>query len=677
MNKSRSLQYRFGEFCLDAAERRLLRCSVVIPLAPKVFDTLLMLVENPGHLIEKEAFMKKLWPDTFVGDDALARNISILRKVTGGSSDSQSIIATVPKRGYRFVAELADNEPESENFQTADLWHIALGLNAQTDPAMTQATPPESGLPTGTGANAIEVSTISVRMPSWGASPFLFRRIPFLLLTIALGTFAGVATFLLLRSAPSLSRYVIGGRRAPSIHAVAVLPLQNLSGDPAQEYFSDGVTDGLITDLAQIGALRVISRSSTIRYKKSSKSLQEIARELNVDAIVEGTVQRSGNRVRITAQLIEATSDRHLWVSSYERELQDTLSLPAEIARSIARQFHVNLTPEEEQLLARAQPINLKAIEPYLRGRYHYQNSRNLIYHGGKPAGRDEEARTAIAEFRQAIAEDPDYAPAYVGMARTLVDKGILSAAEDLRARETIRRALAIDPASAEAHLVLGHLNLFDWEWNEAGGEYLRALELDPNLAEVHALYAEYLNIIGHSEEAFHQAELAKSLDAANGRLAWEFYIRRQFDRFIELKRSDVGSHSYGPMTRYELGYGYERAGKYQQAIQEWEEAMASFGDEDLAEALRRGYAAHGFKGAIRSWAAGLEEEAARGEAVDPEEPAYLYAILGDKHRAFAWLEKAFQQRTHGMPLLKLDPTWDDIRSDPRFTDLERRVGLP
>ncbi len=675
MNQPTSLQYRFGDFCLDAAEHRLLRCGVVIPLAPKVFDTLLMLVENQGHLIEKEAFMKRLWPETFVGDDALARNISILRKATGGSSDSQSVIATVPKRGYRFVAEVAHNGLESENFQTADLWHITTGFNVQTDLSMTQAAPPEPALPT--GANANEVSAVSVPIFSPGASPSWLRRIPFLLYAIALGTFAGVATFLLLHSAPFLRRHVFGGSRAPSVHAVAVLPLQNLSGDPAQEYFSDGMTDALITDLAQIGSLRVISRTSTIRYKNSSRSLPGIARELNVDAIVEGTVQRSGDRVRITAQLIEATSDRHIWAGSYERDLQDTLSLQAEIARSIARQIQVSLTPEEEQLLAHAQPVNLKAIEPYLRGRYHYQNCRNVMYHSGKPEGREEEAQTAIAEFRQAIAEDPNYAPAYVAMARTLVDKGILSAAEDLSARETIRKALAIDPAAAEAHLVLGRLNLFDWQWNDAGREYLRALELNPNLADAHALYAEYLNIIGHPEEAFHQAELAKSLDPANGQLAWEFYVRRQFDRFIEMKRNDVASHLYGPMTHYDLGYGYERAGKYEQAIHEWEEAMAGFGYDELAEDLRRGYAAHGFKGAIREWVAGLERVAARGEAVYPEEPAYLYAILGNKDRAFAWLEKGFQQRTHGMPFLKEDPTWDDIRSDPRFTDLERRVGLP
>jgi tetratricopeptide (TPR) repeat protein len=223
-------------------------------------------------------------------------------------------------------------------------------------------------------------------------------------------------------------------------------------------------------------------------------------------------VQRIDNRVRVTAQLIDGSSDRHLWARSYDRDLQGTFTLQSEIARAIARHIQANLTPKEEQLLAQARPVNLKAIEPYLRGRYHYQNSRSVLYQSGKPEGR-EEAQTAVAEFRRAIAEDPNYAPAYVAMARTLVDKGIFSTAEDLTARETIRKALVIDPESAEAHLVLGRLNLFDWQWNDAGQEYLRALELNPNLADAHSLDAEYLNITGHPVEAFQQAELAKSLD--------------------------------------------------------------------------------------------------------------------------------------------------------------------
>ena len=674
MNQASSLQYRFFDFSLDVAERRLLRCGVAIPLPPRVFDTLVLLVENSGHLIEKDEFMKRLWPDTFVGEDALARNISILRKVLGGSSDSQSVIATVPKKGYRFVAEVTRNGLENENFQTADLWQFAKAFNEQGGSEAQGAVPLAVPLPG--PLNGDEISAITPPA-SPRPEPSRIRQGPFLIFTVAAGILAGVVTFLLLHYPPSLVRDVFGGSRPISIHSVAVLPFQNLSGDPAQEYFSDGMTDALITDLAQIGSLRVISRTSTIRYKKSSKSMPEIARELKVDGIIEGTVQRSGGRVRITAQLIDANSDRNLWASSYERDLQDILPLQAEIARAIAQQIKVNLTPREQQLLTRAQPVNLRAIEPYLQGRFHYENERKMIHEGSKKDGREGESQTAIEYFKAAIVEDPNYAPAYVAMARALIERAFLSSSENQQAREILRKALLIDPSSAEAHLALGRLDLFDWQWDDCARDYRRAMELNPNLAEAHALYAEYLDLTHHPEDGFREAETAMSLDPASDRLAWEFYVRRQFDRFIEIKRNEVASHMYGPMPHYDLGYGYERAGKFKEAINEWQEALVGFGLDGQAEVLRRGYAAHGFKGGVREWVAALEKLAARGETVYPELPAYLYAILGDKDHAFAWLEKGFQKRTHGMPFLKEDPTWDDIRSDPRFSDLESRVGVP
>ena len=665
-------QYRFGEFCLDAGERRLHRKGVEIPLAPKVFDTLLLLLENSGHLIEKETFMRKLWPDTFVGDDALARNISILRKVLGGSNESQSAIATVPKKGYRFMEEVVHNgtHPQGSlgDYQTADLWDLTKAGNYPLTEAVSSLADPNGSEPA--------VSPLSVPAPS-SISTWLRRRVPFVLFALGLGFLAGLLSFYLLYPTPFLSRHVFGMNPVPSIHSLAVLPMQNLSADPAQEYFSDGMTDALITDLAQIRSLRVISRTSISRYRKSDKSLPQIAKELGVDGIVEGSVQRSGNRVRINAELIEASSDRHLWAKSYESDLQDALTLESEIARSIAQQIRVKLTPDEEQILIHAQAVNLNAIEPYLRGQYHLTRARSLHPNSASPQGREAETQDAMEEFQRAIAEDPNYVAAYVALASTLITKPNLSPSDSSQAREAIQKALAIDPESAEAHMYLGRVNLLDWNWEVAGWEFRRAVELSPNLADAHAYYSEYLDISGHLDEGFHEAEIAKSLNPASDRIAWEFYIRRRFDRFIELKRNDIASHMFGPMAHYDLGYGYERAGMREAAIREWEEAMAGFGFEDQAEALRRGYAADSFHGAIRQWAAAQEKLAANGQAVYPELPAYLYALLGDRDRAFAWLEKGYQQKTHGMPFLKEDPTWDDIRSDPRFSALVRRVAIP
>lgn len=668
MSQPTPRQYRFGEFCLDAVERRLQRCGVEIPLAPKVFDTLLLLVENSGHLIEKEEFMRRLWPDIFVGDDALARNISILRKVLGESSESQSAIATVSKKGYRFVAEVSHNgtQAQAQDFQTADLWDIARAV--QELPAAPSSHPEPS--------NGNETSASGIPLPLT-ASSVPWRGIPFVVFTLALGFLAGLFTFYLLHPGPFISHRVFGMNPTTSIHSIAVLPLQNLSADPAQEYFSDGMTDTLIADLAEISSLHVISRTSTMRYKKSGKSLPQIARELNVDGIVEGTVLRSGNRVRINAELIEAHSDRHLWAKTYESDLQDALTLQSEIARSIAQQIRVKLTPDEEQVLIHARPVNLTAIEPYLRGQYHLANARNMFTNSASQRGREAEVQSAIAEFQGSIAKDPNYAPAYVAIATALIIKGDLSPSASRQAHEALQKALTIDPESAEAHMFLGRLNLWDWKWEETGREYRRAIQLNPNLADAHGYYNEYLDLTGHPEEGLREAEIAKSLDPASDRVAWEFYHHRQFDRFIELKRNDIASHMFGPMAHYDLGYGYDRAGMHDAAIHEWEEAMAGFGCEEQAEAIRHGYARNGFQGAIREWLAALEKSAASGQSVYPELPAYLYAVLGDQDRAFAWLEKGYQQRTHGMPFLKEDPTWDDIRSDPRFSDLVRRVGIP
>jgi TolB-like protein/DNA-binding winged helix-turn-helix (wHTH) protein len=673
MNQPSSLQYRFADFCLDAAERRLLRCGVAIPLAPRVFDTLVLLLENSGHLIEKEEFMKKVWPETFVGDDALARNISILRKVLGGSSESQSVIATVPKRGYRFVAEVTHNGLESENFQTADLWHIASGLNAQADMAMPQTASLGMALPSNSNGNEISAATVPVHSPAtW---PSRVGRVPFLFFTIVLGTIAGVATFLLLHSAPSLNRYLFGKSDALAIHSIAVLPLQNLSGDSAQEYLSDGMTDALITDLAQIGSLRVISRTSTIRYKKSSKSLPEIAHELNVDGIVEGTVQRSGDRVRVTAQLIDAGSDRNLWASSYERDMRDLFTLERDVTQDIARQVKGQLTTSDRAGRVPPRPMAPKAVEAYLQGNYHLNRQ-------GAGFG-DEEKRKAAEYFQQAIDADPNFAPAYHGLvhAHELLWRG---SNEDIAiARRAGQKAVEIDPNFAAARVNLAGIKwTFDLDLRGAEADIKQVTVVSPNSAWAHSALCILLIDLGNSEEGLRECRIAQRLDPLDDDSALGLYYGREYDDSIAMLRTMLqGDPKVGLWHSY-LFPDYAMKGMHEEAIQELQQCFSLYGFPRQAANIQRAFETSGYREAIHQWAKEMEGLHETRQAFLPGDLAIAYTILGDKDRAFYWLEQAYEHREmvsfdSGISVLGAEPLYDPLRSDPRFKDLLRRVGVP
>jgi TolB-like protein/DNA-binding winged helix-turn-helix (wHTH) protein len=621
----------FGVFELDLRAGELRKQGRKIALQEQPFQVLRALLERPGEVVTREKLRERIWPaDTFVDfDHGLYNAVKRLREALGDSADAPRYIETLSKRGYRFIGSVD-----------------GLGLA----PRETPPTPP---------ARALTDRLLR---------PLMFGAIGAALLAAALVAFrsSGFRQRILPRATP------------PTIHSLAVLPLENLSGDPSQEYFADGMTDALTTDLAQIGSLKVISRTSSMQYKGTKKSLPEIAGELNVDGIVEGTVQRAGNRVRITAQLIHGPSDRHLWANSYERNLEDVLSLQGEIARAIAEGISVKLTPQEQAGFTRERPMNLKALEDYLQGRYHYEQAKSLHFHFGMGKTREAELNEAIGYLQQAVDEDPNYAAAYAEMGEVwATPEGwyTIPWRED-KAREAIARALAIDPTLAEAHADLGRIELRNWHWAAAEQEFRRAIELNPNLSKAREFYSEYLDAVGRRDEGMRESERAQELDPSIDRMAWEFYVHRQFDRFIELKRVDIARHAFGPMAHFDLGFGYELAGKKKEAVEEWEEAMTEFGYTGLAADLRRGYAAGGFQGAMRAWAAGWEELTLRGEKVQPETPAYIYETIGDNDRALGWLEKAYQERSWTMPYLKIDPTWDRLRGDPRFAVLIRRTGL-
>jgi tetratricopeptide (TPR) repeat protein len=415
-----------------------------------------------------------------------------------------------------------------------------------------------------------------------------------------------------------------------------------------------------------------------MRYKKSNKTLPEIAQELNVDGIVEGTVQRSGDRVRITAQLIHGPSDKHLWANSYERDARNVLSMESEIAGAIANQIQARLTPEQKARLASARPVNLKAFETYLQGDYHVTLARDVEYRNGQQETMQSELGVARDFFQKAISEDPNYAPTYVGLSQTWFDRPVAEGGPE-KGREALQKALQLDPALAEAHFALGNLEyLRFWNWAASEREFKRAIELNPNLADAHFDYSEYLESMGRFDEGMREYLLAQEL--APGHYPPRpnpFLIRRQFDKAIEMDRNDIERHAFGMYAHWDLAANYEAKGMHDEAIREWEVALRMLGYEDMANAMNRGFKAGGYKGALKEWVRGMEVARAQGADIPSFVLASVYTYLGDRDHAFAWLDKAYEERDSALQGLKVVPDWDNLRSDPRFQDLVRRMNFP
>jgi TolB-like protein/Tfp pilus assembly protein PilF len=469
------------------------------------------------------------------------------------------------------------------------------------------------------------------------------------------------------------SQTLLGEPSSPKIQSLVVLPLENLSKDPEEEYFTDGMTDQLITNLAQIGALKVISRTSAMRYKGTKKSLPEIARELHVDAVVEGAVMWVGGRVRISAQLIEAPTDYHLWAASYERDLRDVLSMQEEVTRAIASEIRVNLSAQEQARLASTRPIDPEAYRLYLKGRY-YWNKRSL-----------EGFQKAIEYFQQATAKDPAYALAYVGLADTYTYFSFFDVVPPREAMPNAKaaaaRALEIDDRLGEAHVSLGYVSYtYDWDWPAAGKHFEQALTLNPAYSRAHTFYPFYLSSLGRSEEALavakHSLDLDPASPAVNHSLAVQFYFARQFDQAIEQSHKALELDPNFAISYELLGEVYVSGGQYREGLSELEKYSALSRGRAMSLALL-GYA-HARLGERSQGLRMLEQlEAALKERYTPAFSfAVVYAGLGEKDQAFAWLEKAYGERTSRLGYLKVEPLWDPLRSDPRFAELVRRIGL-
>jgi TolB-like protein/DNA-binding winged helix-turn-helix (wHTH) protein/Tfp pilus assembly protein PilF len=584
---------------------------------PKAMQVLTYLAEHFDQVVTKDRIMSAVWADTFVTDDVLTRCISELRKALQDDAKNPQFIETIPRSGYRLIAKMNDAETQ---------------------------------LP------------VAPRLAAKGKW---------------LTVLAGILCLLLLGVALNLGglRSLLSWRVQPlPIRSLAVLPLANLSGDPEQEYFADGMTEELITDLSKIGVLRVISRTSVIGYKGAHKPLPQIARELNVDAIVEGTVQRSGGRVRVTAQLIEARTDRHLWAKGYERDLRDVLALEGDLASAIAGEIRIKLTPQEHNRVAGARPLDPEAHVEYLQG----------LYFWGKLDEQD--LNKSIAHFQKAIQLAPDYAPAYSGLAfsyNLLASSEFAPSQENYtQAKMFAQKAIELDETLADAHAALGFALCYgDWNWPAAEKEFQRANALEPGGAGGHHVYALYLGDMGRIDEAI--AEMKRDLEAnplsvLTLRNLGSLYEQagqqeKAMEEFRKITELDANSED----AHWSLGNAYRLQGRHSQAIAEFQQARTLSGDSpwDIA-GLGLVYAAAGQRQQAYKILDELQELSKR-RYVSSYLIASIYASLGDKEQAFFWLGKSLAAHEDALVSLKVDSVFAGLRNDPRFQELIRRIGLP
>jgi TolB-like protein/DNA-binding winged helix-turn-helix (wHTH) protein/Tfp pilus assembly protein PilF len=621
---------RFDAFELDLRAGELHKHGVKIRLQEQPFLILQSLLETPGQVVTREELTKRIWNgDTFVDfDHGLHAAVNRLRQALGDSAERPRYVETVARRGYRFIGviqSLPTQEP-------------------QPAPDTDQTTAPPLLRHRLTGAwgkvlAGVALASALVFFGGWGLRHWFFK---------------------------------------PRFRSLAVLPLDNLSSDPAKEYFADGMTEELITQLSKLGDVRVISHTSVGRYKGTHKPLPQIARELKVDAVVEGAVELDQDRVRITAQLVDGSTDQHLWAETYDRELKNILLLQSDVARDIAKQIDLELTPQAQQHLARlARPVNPDAYQAYLLGRY-FWNKRT-------PDGLQKSGEY----FQQAIQKDPNYALAYSGLSDYFAFLTLIGGPEILpprlvmtKAKDAAAKGVQLDDSLAETHASMGHiLHNYDWDFAGAEREFKRAIELNPNYANAHHWYSHSLMQLGRTEESLQEARRAEELDPlspfVNNGLARQYYLARQYDNAIAQCRVGLQIDPGYLPARIQLALAYEQKGMVADAIGELEKASSMATSLPLVHALlAHAYATAGRKADAQRELSVLTTAAAHNQYVPPSYLAVVAIAMGDRDKAFSYLNQSYEDRSEHMLYLAVEPLVDPLRKDARFEVLLKKVGL-
>ena len=654
--------YRFLDFELSEGEFFLSRSGHRVALEPKALRVLTLLVRRAGHLVDKRELLENAWPDSFVEENTLTRTIAILRRELGDTSRDSKIIETVPTRGYRFITPVTLLEEENRT-ATPSLEALTVPTNGQSFASEpdNSLSPPRLRLVEEQQDQTAEKAPVakSVRgQTNWHARKWL------LVGAVSLLGLVAITTYIVTRSRPA-------DAKAPKITSIAVLPLKNLSSDPAQEYFADGMTEELIGRLSMIRGLRVISRTSAMQFKDTHLSAPEIAQKLGVDALVEGSVTRGGNRIRVHAQLIRGSTDEHFWSESYDRELGDALTLESDVAQSIARKVEVTVTGEERARLVAARSVSPEVYESYLKGLAAKGNSRAQV-------------EKQIAWFDEAIRKDPTFAPSYVGLAGAYTNLGtVFVGAPPAETRPKVinaaQKALELDPELADAHVELANIYMRQWKWAEAEAEYRRALDLNPNDAAAHVGFSDWLLCHGRTEEALAWARRARDLDplgTSGHAIGWTLFNAHRYDEAIREFRDVLTVRPDDRLPLWPLGWALIGNHQADKAIPELEEAVSVTNrSPGVISALIWAYA-H----------AGRRSDALRllGELKKRQQTGYVpagafvhaYLGLGDYDEAFKWFERAYREQSNILIYIKVFPLYDPLRGDPRFQDLVRRVGL-
>lgn len=614
---------RFEDYQADLQTCELRKNGKKVRLSGQPFQILASLLEKPGEMITREELRARLWPgEVFVDfDHSLNAAVNKLREALCDSTDEVRFIETLPKRGYRFIGPVEARDVPAVRQVVA------------TSPEPNASSPPE----------ALD-------------RPYITRKYAVALIAILV---AGLLTGLYVysrRGRPPSSSVV------PPIQSVAVLPLVNLTGNPDQEYFADAMTEALTTELGKLSTLRVISRTSAMRYKQTKKSVPEIARELDVDAVVEGAVQRSGDRVAITAQLVYAPADRHLWAQSYERDLRDVLSMQREVAKQIAYEVQAKTVPNDSR--PTAHKVNPGAYEDYVMGRYAWENrSKESLFR-------------ALTYFQRALDKDPNFALAYAGEAEAyvpLAGLGLMPPREYFeKAKVAATKAIALDDSLAAAHSALGAVLGNQYRWQDSELEFKRAIELNPNYATAHLWYGFILEALGQQSANLAERKLAHQLDplnfTASGAVGDAYFYLGQYDQAIaEYKRALELNPDFS-VTRTNLGVAYEAKAMYAEAIAEYTRAG------NLPH-LGHAYALSSNRAKARAILKKLDEES-KIHYVSPLSQAVVLAGLGENEEAISWLEKG-EHENAALHHVNVNPAFAPLRSNPRFQQLVQRLGFP